>query len=233
MSRAVTLAELTERTRQMSDMENSQFVTDGEIKDYLNHAIAEWYDLCIGAYGEDWAVYPYAHEISVTAGTSVYALPGAFYKLRGIDRKVGSDDWEEIQKARSTDRNLNALYDRDGSENFGYRIFGGTTIVLIPTPQTSTTIRIWYIPAPSKLVNTTDEFDGVAGWEEYVVCDAAAKCLMKEESDPSFVLMRKEAMRQRIETMADERDTVGIDVIRDVRGGWWPWNTWGYDPNRG
>jgi len=229
MARAVTLSELIERTRRMADMENSLFVSDAEVTDYINHAIAELYDVLVSNYGEEWGVYQIPAEIAVTASVDNYNLPDSFYKLRAVDKKVGSE-WEPINKARFIDRfyDNSSTFNATGGESYGYRLFGGTTIKLIPTPTQAGTIRLWYIPAVGNLVNGTDQLDGVNGYEEYVVVDAAIKCLLKEETDVTFLEMRKQQLLRRIEVMSDERDVGQPDTIRDVRGGWWfrgsgPW----------
>jgi hypothetical protein len=55
-------------------------------------------------------------------------------------------------------------------------------------------------------VNDTDTFDDQQYWYEYVVVDAAIKALQKEESDCTYLMNQKEALRSRIEVMASDRD---------------------------
>ena len=50
------------------------------------------------------------------------------------------------------------------------------------------------------------EFDGISGWEEYVIIDAAIKMLVKEESDTSALNAAKQAMLIRIKAAAAGRD---------------------------
>lgn len=229
--RAVTLSELITRVRRMSDTENSQFVTDTEIIAYINEAITELYDLLVANADDEWGTYPFAATISVTAGTSVYNLPDACYKLRGIDRLVsgvsGSStaQWEEIDRVAFGMRNARSdlWYDDRGARRFGYRPLGATTVAFLPTPQQAETLRVWYVPAVGTLSEGTDQLDGVNGWEEYVVVDAAIKCMLKEESDPSQLVARRARLAKRIEDMSEERDVGQPDTIQDVRGGWWPY----------
>jgi len=58
------------------------------------------------------------------------------------------------------------------------------------------------------------------GWEEYVVVDAAIKCLNKEESDTSILFARKQALIDRIENMAANRDSGEPEQVTDVSGGY-------------
>lgn len=55
------------------------------------------------------------------------------------------------------------------------------------------------------------------GWEEYVTIDAAVKCLQKEESDVSMLLAQKQALIDRIENMAANRDAGEPERVTDIQ----------------
>ena len=59
----------------------------------------------------------------------------------------------------------------------------------------------------------------VSGYEEYVVIDAAIKCLQKEESDVQVLLVQKQQQLQRIEQAAGKRDAGESYAITDVNVG--------------
>ena len=61
-------------------------------------------------------------------------------------------------------------------------------------------------------------YDGVNGWEEYAVLDAAIKMLDEEESDSRPQQKRLAAMKDRLETMTNNRDTCEAFTVRDVTG---------------
>ena len=50
---ATSITTLIERARRRADMVGSKFVSDTEITDYINQALAELYDELIQAHGED------------------------------------------------------------------------------------------------------------------------------------------------------------------------------------
>ena len=64
--------------------------------------------------------------------------------------------------------------------------------------------------------NLNSTFDGVSGWEEYIVIDAAIKCLQKEESDVSVLMSQKSAIAKRIEAAAENRDAGEPSKVTDV-----------------
>lgn len=228
MARSVTLSQLIERVRRMADMEVRGPVTDSEITDYLNDAATELYDELVSNYQEEWGVNPSPATLHVTASVATCALPDDCYKVRGVDRLVSgvsgssSARWEKLELASFEDRNdwYGDAVDYYGNQAFGYRPLGRTSISFWPVPQENATLRLWFIPVLARMTSGSDTLDGINGFEELVVCDAAIKCLMKEESDVSELLRRKEQLRRRIAAMSDERVVGDTDVIRDVVGGW-------------
>lgn len=60
-------------------------------------------------------------------------------------------------------------------------------------------------------------FDFFSGWDEYVIVSSAILCLIKEEADVQTLQVLKEQLRQRIESMAEDRDVGEPLVVTDVR----------------
>jgi hypothetical protein len=69
--------------------------------------------------------------------------------------------------------------------------------------------------------------DGISGWTEYVIVDAAIKCLVKEETDPSALMATKAGLIKRIEEAAGNRDVGAAPTVADVYG---PGSNDGYGP---
>ena len=224
---AVTLQYLITTSRQRADMVNSQFVTDAELTSYINASYAELYDLLVQKYGDDYFVanvYPFATD----GINDSYNLPDDFYKLLGVDLNLSgtSDSFVTLQKFMFKDRNRYAVPNFQsfyGVTNLRYRV-RGTKLWFTPMPAGGQTIRMWYVPKITYLVLPADVMDGVSGWEEYIVVDAAIKMLEKEESDPSVFLLQKQALIQRIEAAAENRDAGSPQVVIDNQYNdmWWP-----------
>lgn len=79
-----------------------------------------------------------------------------------------------------------------------------------------TLVRAW--------VDST-QVDGVSGWEEYIVLDAAIKAAGKEETDVSALMAEKQAMKQRLIDMAQNRDAANPSTVADVQGSEYGWPT--------
>ena len=107
-----------------------------------------------------------------------------------------------------------------------YRIVDGN-INFIPQPQSGQSVRLWYVPRLRQLVLDTDIADGVNGWLEYVIVDAAIKALQKEESDVSVLMAQKAGLLERIKAAGSNRDAGMPETISRVRDS--DWDDWGGD----
>jgi hypothetical protein len=98
-----------------------------------------------------------------------------------------------------------------------YAVWGNKLVFKPKAPQIAT-VNLWYVPAITKLVNDSDTLDGVNGWEEFLILDAAIKCMVKEESDPSALLAQLNFVKDRIKTMAKDRDQGEPRTTTDIVG---------------
>jgi hypothetical protein len=198
-----TLAQVREKVRERADMQNSTFVTDSELTGYINSSYAELYDLIIDRHGEDY--YISFQDFAAGSGQSEFSLPGDFYKLRGVDLDPNTGQTITLKRFQFQERNrfnnLNVIF--DGEARYSLR---GNNLVLIPALNSTRNVRLWYVPKPIELISNNDTLDGINGWEEYVVVDAAIKCRVKEESDIQELLIAKQSLEMRINKMADSRD---------------------------
>jgi len=53
---SITLSQLRTRCKQQADMENSTFISDTELNNYINESIEELRDILIKNFGEDYYV---------------------------------------------------------------------------------------------------------------------------------------------------------------------------------
>lgn len=141
-----TLASLRTLVRQRADQENSQFVTDEELNNYINSSYRELYELLVNRY-ED---YFLSRSTAIVASGNVIPLPQDFFKLRGVDYRLGSseDEWATVYKYNYQERNVGQrplVKMAWGSPNVRYRVLG-QNIELLPAAQASGTYRINYIP---------------------------------------------------------------------------------------
>jgi hypothetical protein len=231
------------------------FVSDPELISYINQSYFELYDLLISAYGTDYFVapptsfqtdgqkilYPLPDGVLTftNALTNTPFVPPAFYKLLGIDlvlspganpTSAGSTvtikPFTFSERNRYATPNFQSFY---GVTNLRYRL-NGNNLWLTPISTAGQTIQLWFIPRLSTLTNISDTCDGISGWTEYIICDAALKCGQKEETDVSVLMNEKMALIKRLNDMANNRDAGMSATVGDTQGqDFWQgssWNGW-------
>jgi len=237
----LSLGQIRLMAQQRADRVNSQFVTLPEWNTYINQSYFELYDLLVTLYEDYYIAAPAGF---MTTGVTGYSLPdGAtnflnssnqnfvappFYKLRGVDCGLSptNNAWVTLKQFNFIARNKyvypNITSTPLGVFNMQYRLMGNQ-IQFIPNPASGQRINLWYIPRVIQLLKDTDIMDGVSGWTEYVIIDAAIKALQKEESDVSVLMAQKQAMIVRIQSSAMNRDAGSPQTVSDSRmsGGYW------------
>ncbi len=200
----------------------------------------ELYDLLITTYEDYFIATPV--QFQVNGNDFLYPLPNgsidfqnglnpsqtitkapAFYKLEGVDLalQTASNAYVTINKYNFIDRN-NFVYPNSASTIYGvfnlrYRVMGNN-IQFIPTPSSGQSVRIWYIPRLTELLQDTDTtVVGISGWVEYIIVKAAYYALTKEESDTQSLVMQLVALTDRITSTAANRDVGQPDKISDIR----------------
>lgn len=250
ISGQMNLGQLRLASRQRSDTVNSQFVTDQEFNSYINQSYFELYDVLVQKYGDDYYVAPTA-AFMTSGSQQLYPLPDGvltfldssgnpfvaqpFYKLLGVDMQTtpqaSPDQWISLKRFNFGERNRwnwPVLQNFYAITNMRYHLTGNN-LQLVPLPNGGQTLRLWYVPRMVELVSDSDIVDGVSGWTEYIIVDAAIKAMQKEESDCSVLLMQKQALLDRIEAAAENRDPGQPMTVTDSRKANGPLGNYGGD----
>ena len=150
MTDIVSLSDLRLLARQRADMENSQFISDDEWRRMINRSYAELYDLVVtSANSEDYFLK--SDTISLVSGTDSYDLPADFYKMRGVDINSGGTS-TPLRRYNFSQRNVGSLYAIASDMRYHVQ---GSKIFFNPTPSTTDTVTLWYIPSPKKFLEYT------------------------------------------------------------------------------
>ena len=220
-----TLQSLVDRVRQRADMTGSAFVSDAEVISYINVAMSEIHDVLVTKF-EDYYVSSTTYTLPAANPGN---LPDSFYKALGVDLDVGGITYR-LKPYSFQER---AMYNSPGMvasmiTNTLYNI-QGSLIKFIPSPTVSGSATLYYVPEAQQFSTSESEYmaktvfdkaPAVAyGYEEYVVIDAAIKCLQKEESDVQVLLLQKQQQLLRIEQAAGKRDAGESYAIGDVNVG--------------
>lgn len=249
ISGEMTLGQIRLAAQQKADRVNSQFVTKTEWNSFINRAMYELYDLLITVY-EDYYIaspvqfvadgstflYPLPNGVQTFTNplTNTTFVPQPLYKLSGVDLGLNNttNAYVTINKFNFIDRNR-FVYPNTASTIYGvfnlqYRVMGAN-IEFIPTPSGGQSIRLWYIPRLTLLLQDTDTtVTGISGWNEYIITRAAIYALNKEESDVNVLMQELVYLKQRIEESAANRDVGQPDKISMTRQSNGDGNGWGF-----
>lgn len=222
----INLGYLRYQAQLRSDLLNSNFITTDEWNIQINQSARELYGLLVQKFGEDYFLAP--PLIITSSSLSAYTLPNgsnysgapACFKVYGMDlnsygaQTSNPQGWRSMSRFNWADRNKCNFLLGAASNNvagqycqFQYREMGNQVYIL--PVNSGQNFRLWYVPlAPDLLLDTDMLPYSFSGWYEYVVCDAAAKSLAKQQFfDQAQDLMgKKMALLERIETEAANRD---------------------------
>lgn len=211
--RAYTLAQLKTRIRRRADEENSKFIGDPELLDYINESYADLWDLLVSRNEHYYVKYS---NFNLVSNTQIYNLPTDFFKVMGVDYVLSSTDAITLKPFMFNERNKDYLSQGVGSEFLRYSILGNT-ITFSPSPSSTSQITVWYVPSAPILNDDTQVVDGVNGYEKYIIVDCAIKCLEKAETDTTNLMIERKKIIDDIKENSANRDVAEPYRVTDVR----------------
>lgn len=100
---------------------------------------------------------------------------------------------------------------------------GSTTVTMSNSAQSTQSATIF------SAWNDATLMEGISGWDQFVIIDAARKAMSKTEFDASDMKQERDAMLGEIQAMAEARDAGQAFHVSDVLGA----NAWGCDDDMG
>lgn len=203
-----TLSDLISQARLLSNMEESQFVTDAELTTYLNWGLSALDDLIVTLFEDYKKTSVQATITTPVDGYNSFPLPVDFLKGRGLDRQFGGV-WHTMNRSGMPGRNSGQAF--GGVFSVGphsYRI-EDSKVIIEPWQNCTGVYQLHYIPRFVPLVNTTDtvqDYMNQQSWCQFAVIDCVIKILAKQDMDASQWVMQKNDLYQRITNAASIRD---------------------------
>ncbi len=213
-----------------ADMANSTFIGSQESVDIVNQSIRRWRDIFENSFGDEYFMKDPPSIFTTLSGQALYTLPADFYKVVTVywlvSGSVTNGQWSRITKFSPTESEMQSpqqgwtgypyMLDGHSSTNVRYRI-QANSIRFLPTPTSTQTVKVNYVPYQADLVDPTDTIE-TYGFDRWLRYDIAAQYLEKEESDSAPMIQRRNEEERRILEMAD-RDNVEPPRIQDTRPG--------------
>ncbi len=244
MSAVLALDTIRAACRVRADMKDTLFWTDAEIDSEIHRSYAEFYDLILECAGPE--TFMRGNSFLTASGTAGYPLyesgttDALVYKLG----KVLMLDQGEFTRLEPTG-DVGAIVAQQVS-GVGHgkpqrcRLVGPIVLrtagsemtrrlLLDPVPDGVYQVVFTYVPVPPDLTTgSAQNLFPFAGWEEWVICDVAAKMAEKEESFDlaDRLLRRRSAAESRIRFNAKTFSLDGAGGVRDIDSQALPYQPW-------
>ena len=221
-----TLAQLRQSLLVRGGYERSKDITPAVANELLNDALEESYNIVVERWDDYYTVV--SPTFTTVAGTSTYALPTDFYKLRKVEllaSGVATDPQARWRRLFSVDVD-DAHLVRPSTSNYKYRPTAAG-LVLVPVPGSSTdTLRVFYIPAAPQLLLDTDTVQFDTPVEQKLVLHIALRdCYQRQDLPTQEIEGKIVQLTGQLRTAGDHdagepmylgRNTGGGDPYEDI-----------------
>jgi hypothetical protein len=201
---SITLTEMLLRSKQRADMENGNFVSDAEWTHFINEEISDIYAQMVNV--DDGELFAAPTPTLTQIGDNAFQLPSDFLRLVDVNVNTGSrwvpcneadpQDYYQLISDTYTGKYNTTYFLKLNLDQDRYELF------LFPAPDADE-IGVRYIPSASTLSLGSDTLNWPSNWHQAVEAGAAAKALIKEESDPTGQLV--------------DRDRTTARILKDIR----------------
>lgn len=217
----VALSDLRSSIRLLGDFENSAKFTDAYLNEWINEAIEEYHEFVVDTYE---GYYDKIDETVVTtAGEQEVDLPLDFFRLRLLERKLGTDSYRPLDRVTLSN---SSRFSGRGSPR-GYSLYGSDStplpgmIRLWPVPDGVYTLRVTYVPVATTLEEDADEIDLLPGGRKFIVYQALVELDEREGRPINNRIAQVDRAKDRIKASAKQRDTAEPEYLFPRDGGRW------------
>lgn len=200
-----TLAQLRSDLLVMAGMNTSGTSVDltaSVLNGIVNNAVWEAWDVIVSKFSD---YYTTAVAVSTIVGTDTYALATDFYKFRAVWILDGS----RYLKIKPTDLDAAHLYTGQTvgtKDGYRYRLTN-RSLVLMPTPASVETLRVYYIPIKAEMTSDADSLTMDVPIElKYILSIAWRDVLDRQNLDPSPAIQKIQTYEQKLRSAADSLD---------------------------
>lgn len=210
MSRTRTLSQLRADVRYQSDIQGFTVRhTDANLTRLINQSIQRFREnvSCSGL-----THYLTSVTGSLSSGvTSGYpykildltAASPAIVRIFAIDLELTDESWITLRSVDFSERTRYQWADNSaGQVPEAFANINTYAVAILPAPGYAMDYRVWYLPVFTDLAADSDTFDGVAGWEDWIVWDSCQKAISRDRYPEAYTLC------------GQERDRCWADVLR-------------------
>lgn len=145
------------------------------------------------------------------------ASPTTLVKVYGLDVTISS----EVRRLTAVPFEEHSSYGSSVGEPTAWSEWGRTRLAIFPAPRDAYPYTLWYLPSIDPLVNDSDVWDGVAGWEEFVSWDVVCRVLVRDQTGKAYAMAvsaRNEIWQDVLRSASRIQGPVTHSVSRDAFG---------------
>lgn len=198
----MTLAELRTLTLSWLDDTNAGYFTIPQVDVWLNNAQKEVQKLLLQA-GQNYYMGPC--QTTLVVNQSDYVLPQDFVKLHRLEIVIsGVPPFENTCPIAPITLNQQDLVpNQTGRPQFYF--LKKNRIVLWPAPDSALTLRLYYSPLVADMTLATDIPNVPYSYHEMLAVLATVDGMLKDQRDPSSVIMKRTYYETMLKQDAQER----------------------------
>ena len=201
--------------------------TDKKLVRALNQSIQAFRKL-ISEKGNDF--YETTASGVLVAGTSTITAPADLVDVMGLDITVNGERRSVFPATRGDRNDYQILAGALTGVPVSFRMSALATIELYPTPDSAYAYRLLYLPTGTDMTATYDAndaltasssvFDGMAGWEDWIVYDTAVRIATRDAAtNDNYELLVAELARIQARILTGrKRVRAGPLRRKDTRG---------------
>lgn len=148
------------------------------------------------------------------------SLASGIVRVYGLDVKTQGGEWKRLEHTTFEDR-ANYGGPTSTGEPQVWAEYQTTKLAVLPPPDRNYDFILWYLPVLNDLAADSDTFDGVAGWEDYVMWSAVARLVIRDQFPQTYQMViayRDETMRKILRSSTRVTTAGGATVGRDSMG---------------
>jgi hypothetical protein len=233
MARTRTLTNLIADVRKAADVEGSTSAyPDAEITEYLNQYIAKFHTMMVTTYEPDY--FAKIRKQTTVSGTFNYTFASHFQTTEaGATDTTTTPLLAQILSMSALVDNVSRPLVRFNENEYGHLVdedagWSGRplffrqreqSVDLLPTPLGAYVVTMRFVPSATRLSGGSDTFDGVDGWDTYVIHGAAYLVARKDHNHALVAHLKEDIAEDRAQLIANApRMTREPSRVTDVRG---------------
>jgi hypothetical protein len=149
------------------------------------------------------------------------AVTPSIVRVYGLDLTVTSNDIRTLPYVDFAERDK---YGAQSGTPMAWSNFGTRKIAIFPPSSTAYTYVVWYLPVLADLSSDADTFDGVAGWEDFIVWDVVCRLIAKDNYATQYQLALNQCDRLWADILRNATRVVsagGAHIGRDTMARRW------------